>query len=88
MSGADLGWAGLYEANLRGANLKEACLIGASFKFADLSGANLSGADLTETIFDERQVIQLRREYDLSNSKIFILETKEIISYKDYAHRK
>ena len=88
LSGADLGWAGLYEANLRGVNLKEACLIGASFKFADLSGANLSGADLTETIFDERQVIQLRREYDLSNSKIFILETKEIISYKDYAHRK
>lgn len=88
LSGADLGWAGLYEANLRGANLKEACLIGASFKFADLSGANLSGADLTKTIFDERQVIQLRREYDLSNSKIFILETKEIISYKDYAHRK
>lgn len=98
LSGVYLSGANLREANLSGANLKRvdfsnADLISANLISANLSSANLSGAylreaDLTMTIFDERQVKQLCKKYDLSNSSVFISETEEIISYKKYAQKK
>ena len=81
--GANLSEANLIGANLSGANLSEANLSG-----ANLSGANLSGAYLRETIFDEKHIDMLHKEYDLSQSRVFIPETNEIISYRDYCTRK
>ena len=84
----DLIGANLSEANLIGANLSGANLSGANLSGANLSGANLSGAYLRETIFDEKHIDMLHKEYDLSQSRVFIPETNEIISYRDYCTRK
>ena len=48
LSGADLCWANLREADLRGANLSGADLCWANLSGAILCGANLSGSDLRE----------------------------------------
>lgn len=48
LSGADLRWARLCEANLEGANLWNANLGGVNLSEANLRGANLRGADLRE----------------------------------------
>jgi hypothetical protein len=47
LTGADLGYAVLREANLRGADLRQARLHGAGLDAADLSAANLVAADLS-----------------------------------------
>ena len=99
---AELIGVNLTKANLTGAYLEEAELIGADLSGANLSGANLSGAnlfranllevnligtDLMEALFDEEQVKLLHKKYDLSNSMVFIFETKEIVDYKEYCIR-
>ncbi len=93
LSGADLGGAdliGVYlsGANLSGANLSGANLSGANLSGADLGGADLSRANLIGTIFDENQVNLLSKEYDLTNSRVYISETMETISYNEYYDRK
>jgi uncharacterized protein YjbI with pentapeptide repeats len=56
LRGADLNWAGLFEADLSGADLRKANLRGAMLAWAglyqaDLRGADLQGASLVETDF-------------------------------------
>ncbi len=86
--GTNLRGADFRGAYLRGANLIGADFRGADFRGAYLRGANLIGADFRGTIFDENQVNLLSKEYDLTNSKVYISETKEVISYNEYYVRK
>lgn len=88
LSGVYLSGANLKRVDFSNADLISANLISANLSSANLSGAYLREADLTMTIFDERQVKQLCKKYDLSNSSVFISETEEIISYKKYAQKK
>lgn len=98
LSGADLSEANLREADLRGADLRRTNLRGAYLRGADLRGAYLIGADLSRadlsradligTIFDESQINIIHKKYDLSGSMIYISETNETISYKEYCIRK
>ena len=58
-----------------------------------LTGANLDDVDLGEvvlikTIFDEEQVKNLQRKYDLSSVMVYLAEIDEVISYKEYCIRK
>ena len=52
LRGANLSGANLRWADLRGANLSGANLNGANLHWADLNGANLNGANLSETDLD------------------------------------
>ena len=85
---ADLSVADLSEADLSEAKLSRAKLIGADLSGADLSEANLRRADLSKTTFDEKQVDLLHEKCNFWQSKVFIPETDEIISYVDYCARK
>jgi uncharacterized protein YjbI with pentapeptide repeats len=51
---ADLTYADLTYANLKGADLTYANLKGAYLTYANLKGANLNGANLTGTILDKK----------------------------------
>lgn len=93
LRGADLCLVDLSEADLRGADLCLVDFVASNLSEADLRGADLKGADfnmaqLRETIFDEKQVEMLHEEYNLWSCKVFISETGEIISYRDYCTRK
>lgn len=103
LNGANLNRASLNEANLRGAYLSGANLRGTDLNGANLRGTDLRGAylneanlrkvdlidaDLIDTVFDEKQVGMLYKKYDLSQSKVCISETKEIIRYIDYCIKK
>ncbi len=88
LSVTDLSGTYLNGADLSGADLSEAYLSGADLSGTDLSGADLSGTDLSGTIFDEDQVNLFSKEYDLTNSKVYISETEEIISYNEYCKGK
>lgn len=103
LKGADLRGAYLIEADLRNAYLGEtdlrgACLIGAylcgahlrgaDLREADLRNVDLRGADLSGTIFDEKQVNELCRKYNINDSRVYISDTNEIISYKENCMRK
>ena len=69
-------------------------LEGAYLTCANLSGINVAGIDLRETvltnailnntILDETQVFYLEHECDLQNAKIYLNESDDIISYKEY----
>ena len=52
LSEANLSWADLSRANLRGADLREANLSEANLSWADLSGADLREADLSGANLD------------------------------------
>ncbi len=54
----------------------------------NLRNTDLSEADLSETIFEEKQISMLQQKCDLSQSRVVISETNEIISYRDYCTRK
>ena len=101
LSGANLREVKLKGANLRGAYLKgaylsEVDLEGAQCGNADLRGAYLGKANLKKAylggaILDSSQVgllSLLPENYDLSNSVIHILETGEIVSYREYCTKK
>jgi len=98
LRGSYLSGADLSEADLSGVDLRGSYLSGADLSGADLSGADLSGADLRETylgevhlsgvIFDEDQVNSLCKKYDLIDSRVYISETDEVISYRKYCIRK
>ncbi len=88
LNGAKLNGANLIRADLIRVDLSEADLSGASLIGADLSGVYLIGADLRETIFDEKQINMLHEKCDLSQSRVVIPETNEIMSYRDYCTRK
>ncbi len=85
---ADLMRTDLREADLSGADLSGADLSGADLGRADLREADLSGAYLIETKFDEKQIKLLCEKYDITASKVYISEAREIISYKEYCHKK
>ena len=74
--------------DLRRADLRGADLRGADLRGADLSEADLSKANLINTLFDERQIDILYKNYDLSDSRVYTSETNETISYKEYCIRK
>ena len=86
--GASLFAADLRGVDLIGSNLSVASLIGADLRGTSLIGVDLSETDLSETTFDEKQISMLQQKYDLSQSRVFIPETNEIISYRDYCTRK
>lgn len=93
LRGADLRGAYLRGADLTGADLSATYLRGENLRGADLSQADLIGADLRRaylsgTVFDENQVYMLREKCDLSEIKVFIFETGEVISYIVYRNRK
>lgn len=79
LEGASLENVNLEGANLKGANLKEANLVGALLNKVDLKGTNLK-----ETIFDEKQVELLYQTFNLYGCRVYLFETKAIISYKEY----
>ena len=97
LRGADFRFAYLIRANLREADLRKAKLketdlngahlVGADLRGADLTGTCLRGAKLEDIIFDENQVQYLRKEYNLEGTRVFIDETNEIITYKEYSKR-
>lgn len=87
LSGADLRGADLLRANLRGSCLRGADLRNAYLIGADLIGVDLREADLRETVFDESQVNMLYKDYNLSDSEVFLFETSKIISYKEFCIR-
>ncbi len=88
LSEADLSIAHLRKADLSVADLSIAHLSGADLIGAYLRKANLSKADLDKTIFDENQVNLLCEKYDLTDSRVYISKTREVISYKEYCIRK
>lgn len=93
LKGVDLSKACLFRANLSGADLSEADLNNAELIMTQLNGANLDNVDLSvvvliKTIFDEEQVKNLQRKYDLSGVLVYLAETDEVISYKEYCIRK
>lgn len=75
-------------ANLNGAKLIYAELYGANLSEAQICGIDLSGALLKGAVFDERQIVLLENQYDLTNSKVYVFETKKIINYSEYCSRK
>lgn len=85
LSGADLSGANLSEANLYRAHLVETNLSGAYLVGAYLGGVDLSEANLSQTIFDESQVNMLYKKCDLFNSRVYLAEKEEIISYVEYS---
>lgn len=87
LSGADLRGAHLNGAHLNGAGLRGANLSGADLSGADLSGADFEGADLNGAIFDEKQIDELYIKYNINDSRIYISETNDVISYKEYCAR-
>lgn len=89
LRGADLGSADLRRGDLGSADLSGADLCGANIMGVDLSGVvldgtYLGGTCLRQTIFDEEEVKLLCEKYDLADSKVYISETGEILSYKEY----
>lgn len=88
LSGANLSKASLGGAKIHGAYLRRVNLRGADLRGADLSEADLNGADLIRTIFDASQADLFYKKYDLSGSMVYVSETNETISYKEYCIRK
>lgn len=88
LSGADLLAANLSGADLSGADLSKAKLHQADLSGAELIEAELAEADLSETVFDEKQVNELYGKYNLNDSRVYISETNETISYEEYCMRK
>lgn len=74
----------LTNANLRMANLTNADLRMASLTGADLTDIDLTGADLTGACFDEKQVRYLKTNYNLQDTRVFIEETGDVLSFKEY----
>lgn len=79
LRGADLESSNLKEAKLSGANLERARFIDAVLTGIDLDHAKLKGA-----IFDDSQIADLEKNYNLTGTKVYINATQEIISYKEY----
>lgn len=98
LNGANLNEAELVDTKLTRAELIGAKLNGARLSCAELYGADLRGAELNEielagvslrsVVFDEKQVELLNEKYDLSSSKVYLSETEETVSYKEYCCRK
>lgn len=87
LKNVDLISADLFSANLNGADLSEADLNEADLCEADLNEADLNGANFSKAVFDEGQVNCLCTKHDLGGSRVYIPETEEIISYKEYCIR-
>ena len=99
---ANLKGAKLFEVDLGGANLSGADLSGADLKNCLLqqfyltennevqftNAVNLKGANLTGTIIDDIQIPFLEKcDININDIKVYIKETEEIISYKEYCIR-
>lgn len=92
LSGADLSGAYLIGANLIGTDVYGVYFRGVKIERANLNGihlgeTDLNGANLNEVVFDEEQVKWLCEKYELKNSRVYLFETREIISYKEYLIR-
>lgn len=86
---ANLIGANLTGANLRNVDFENAALDLADLRGADMKGINLQGATLKDTLFDEKQIIELRKyKYDLQDVRVFIEKEDCRISYRDYCKRK
>ncbi|NBJ94457.1 pentapeptide repeat-containing protein [Parablautia muri] len=82
--GQDKGEEKGLERDLEGANLSGADLSGLNLKGINLRETILEHAILNNTILDETQVFYLEHECDLQNAKIYLNESDDIISYKEY----
>ena len=81
---ANLNKADLREASLRNADLRGAVLIG-----ANIAGMDIEGANIGDVIFDEGQIANLEeQQYCLKDAKVYVVKSRDVISYKDYCKRK
>ena len=85
--------ADLRGVDLRGVDLSEAFLRGVDLRGVDLRGVDLRGVDLSEAflrgaIFDEKQIAYLENKCNLYDTRVYIEEMDEIISYGEYCERK
>lgn len=55
---------------------------------ANLKGTNLENAELGKALFSDHQVELIHKSCDLTDSYVYIFETKEIVSYKEYCAKK
>lgn len=93
LKGIDLRSTNLRQANIEGAFLKRGYLKGANLEGASMIGANLVGVDLTyanlkKVIFDEKQVEYLKQKYSLIGTRVYIEETKNVMTYEAFCKRK
>lgn len=86
--GADLSVANLYAAYLEGADLSKTNLSQADLRGVKLNRVDLSEANLKGILVEEDQADYLYEKYDLVDSLVYLYETDEIISYKEYCNRK
>ncbi len=85
---ANLSRTDLREANLIESNLSKADLRGTDLRGANLNKANLRGAYLNKATFDEKQVSNLKRIFNLKGIRVYIEKTQETISYEEYCKTK
>ena len=79
LQGADLQGAKLRYANLNSADLRNARLRDSDFLSAYLRKANIDGAEISED-----DVESLKGKGDLSNIKVCLNITEEVVSYNEY----
>ena len=84
---ANLERADLIGTDLRGANLERANLEGANLRTANIGNVNLNNTVLASAIFDEKQVSDLEKQYNLQGIQVFINDTMEVVSYAQYRNR-
>lgn len=84
LSNMDMQYANLKGIDLSNANLSGAILCNADLRGANLDGTNLKGANLQGAILDEYQVNYLKKSYDLKETRICVIVSQKIISYKEY----
>ena len=88
LRGAKLNMTNFRNANLIGADLGRADLYEIDLREADINKINLFEPCFNEVFLDEKQIEYLDEKYDLIGSRVYIFETKEIISYNEYRSRK
>ena len=94
LSNADLGHADLSHADLRGATLRFANLNSTNLTYARLTDSDFVSAYLRKVKLEGAEISEEHAEYleqkgeDISGVKVYIGDTKESISYKEYCNRK
>lgn len=89
LSESDLSGTCLSSTKLKDADMHSTKLIETNLEGVDLRGVKIQEVDLTvanigNAIFDEEQVEYLSEEYNLNFTNVYIKETGDILTYKDY----
>lgn len=88
LRGIDLKAANLTRANLCGANLQQTDLGGVDLRKAELVGTNLETVNLLAAVIDESQIEYIETKCKSQGIRVFINETREIISYEEFCNRR